>query len=272
MVRSESLYSILTAAINDFIENGFDGEVRLRVWIERIRRAIQRETPSEHAMVQALRDALQIIFDREVTRGGLLKQHRGVPRWTLELLRPKLLDELTRRIIVASDLIKINREEAVAQTLRRFSGWMSSVPASGTSNVDRIAVKINIKKPLAALSYETRRLHIDQGAKMLANLSDIVAQDAGAIAGRWHSRWRVPLYNYRPDHKDRDEKVYAIRGSWAEAAGLINKGYGYTDEMTQPAEEVFCQCRYTFLYALKDLPENMITAKGRAELARVNAA
>jgi hypothetical protein len=35
-----------------------------------------------------------------------------------------------------------------------------------------------------------------------------------------------------------------------------------------PAEEVFCQCRYKYIFNLRDLPDEMLTDKGRATIKR----
>jgi hypothetical protein len=42
---------------------------------------------------------------------------------------------------------------------------------------------------------------------------------------------------------------------------------GYTDQITQPAEEVNCRCYYEYIYNLADLPDEMLTEKGRKDLA-----
>jgi hypothetical protein len=96
-----------------------------------------------------------------------------------------------------------------------------------------------------------------------------VAQDGGAIAGRWRSHYRQVGYNYRVDHKERDGLVYAIRGNWAIDKGLMNKGVGYTDEITAAGEEVFCRCQMIYIYGLGKLPNDMLTSKGESELKRV---
>lgn len=55
-------------------------------------------------------------------------------------------------------------------------------------------------------------------------------------------------------------------------AGLMKKGPdGYYDEITSVGEEVYCRCAAQFLYALRDLPEAMLTIKGKDELERVRA-
>ncbi len=109
---------------------------------------------------------------------------------------------------------------------------------------------------------------IDQGHKFVSALNDIVAVEGGAIAGKWRSHWKQAGYDYRPDHKERDEKYYAIRGNWALEKGLMNKGEGYTDDITQPGQEIFCRCAYVYIYSLQKLPEDMLTKKGKELLAK----
>ena len=73
---------------------------------------------------------------------------------------------------------------------------------------------------------------------------------------------------FKSDHKERDLHVYTIRGNWALQQGLMKVGkYGYTDQITKPAEEVFCRCHYEYVYNLASLPSDMITRKGKDRLA-----
>ena len=118
-----------------------------------------------------------------------------------------------------------------------------------------------------------RRVLTDQGHKLNAALSDVLAKNSGAIAATWHSHWRQAGYDYRPDHKDRDGKFYLIRDSWAHKAGLVKAGSaGFFDDITQPGEEVYCRCTAVYVTALRGLPPEMLTEKGKAELDRVRAA
>jgi hypothetical protein len=43
----------------------------------------------------------------------------------------------------------------------------------------------------------------------------------------------------------------------------MNKGEGYTDEMSTPGEEVYCRCAYVYIYSLRKLPDEMLTIKGK---------
>ena len=109
---------------------------------------------------------------------------------------------------------------------------------------------------------------IDQGHKLRASISEVVAVGGNALAGVWHSHWRQPGYDYRVDHKERDQEVYLLRNTWALNEGLIKPGpAGYYDQVTSVGEEPFCRCYMTWLYNLRDLPANMLTKKGQDKLA-----
>ncbi|MHB1644407.1 MAG: hypothetical protein ACYCS8_17450, partial [Acidithiobacillus sp.] len=116
--------------------------------------------------------------------------------------------------------------------------------------------------------FEERRVTIDQGHKMLANIDQTIAEQHGAIAMQWNSRWRVPGYDYREDHKELDGKIFLVRQSWAREKGLVKKSGKYLDEIEQPSMAPMCQCTGTWLYSLRDLPDEMLTKKGRAALTR----
>jgi hypothetical protein len=45
-------------------------------------------------------------------------------------------------------------------------------------------------------------------------------------------------------------------------------GHQYTDEIEMVGEFVYCSCSYQYVYALRDLPPDMVTAKGRETLAK----
>jgi hypothetical protein len=71
-------------------------------------------------------------------------------------------------------------------------------------------------------------------------------------------------------HKDRADLVYAVPGHWAIDKGLMPAGpAGFIDETVQPGEELDCMCRFQWLYNLRDMPPDMRTANGDAELERV---
>lgn len=259
-----SFYETITSAINAMTETGYVSAERVAEWVERIRQAALRTLTPPHVLHEQLTRTMRAVYQTFVERGGILKFHPGVPRFTLERIKPRLRAELDRRILAAANLVKLNRERVIEDTLRRFSGWATSIPPGGSNAVDKRAEKAEIRKPLASLPFRERRVAIDQGMKFRANLSNIMAQDTGAVALVWRSHWRQVNYDYREDHKERDGKVYLIRGSWAQEKGLVRVGdAGYYDEITAVGEEVFCRCFATYLYSLNRLPVDLLTQKGR---------
>jgi hypothetical protein len=265
-VRSAFL-DVIARAVTDIAEHGYDSPERVKYWVDQLKRSAEGAARPEHELQRMLVDALMSDYRRLVDRGDLLKRHTGVARFTIDRLRPHLRAELDRRILASADLIRRNREAAIAKTLQRFSAWSTSIPKGGTDALKRAEVKASMRKSLASLPFEERRVIIDQGHKLRSSLSEIIAVDGGAIAARWRSRWRQAGYNYRQDHKDRDDRVYAVRGSWALERGFAKVGpAGYTDDITKPGEEPFCRCYYQYLYNLRDLPDEMVTKRGRDAL------
>jgi hypothetical protein len=270
IARLKNFQEVLQAAIEDILEFGFDNQERVDRWMRELRIAAERSMISPQSLEQQLRDGLAAVYRRQVEEGVIFKRNPGVERFTLEMVKPRLRAELDRRIVASANLIKLNRAQAIDETLRRFQGWSSAIPPGGVSRETRGEVKAKVKKSLASLPFEERRVLIDQGHKLTSSLSKILATDGGAIAGVWHSHWRQAGYDFREDHKERDQRVFLVRDSWAHKAGYVKRGrIGYVDESTEPGQEVFCRCYYQWLYALKDLPEDMLTAKGKAALASV---
>jgi len=261
-----TFFEILTEAVNDIIENGYDSEERIRMWMDRIYKSAIAELIPESQIQQELEKALRSAFYRLVTKGSLVKGN--ISKFDVDKLKPKLQAELNRRIVTSANLIKLNREEAINTVLRRFEGWATSIPAGGSKVVDRVQQKKDIRKSLGKIGFEQRRVIIDQTHKLISNINDIVAVDNGAIAGKWHSHWRQINYDYRKDHKERDEKIYVIRGSWADKEGYLTHPNGYTDQITQPSEEVYCRCNYVYLYNLKQC-KNILTKKGELALQSI---
>lgn len=266
-------FNTLTAAINDLVEHGFDSMERVNYWTEELRKAAERAAADPARLEQQLSDALTAIYQRLVDRGELARYHPGIARFTVERIRPQLRAELDRRIRASANLIKLNREAAIEKTLQRFQGWSTSLPKGPSRSTDKTKTKDDIRKSLAGFKYEDRRLLIDQGHKLTAAINHTVAAGGGALAMIWHSHWRQPGYNYREDHKERDEQVYLLRNSWAHERGLVKPGpAGYYDDITAVAEEPFCRCNAQWLYHLRDLPADMVTKKGQEEQERVRRA
>jgi hypothetical protein len=262
-----SFADTITDAVRDFATFGYDSEERLRFWLDAIREAAEHELVPRAHLEAELRRSLGDVFDRLVARAGVLATMPGVPRFTLSRVQPQLRDELNRRVLASANLIVLNRDEAIAGTLRRFSGWASSVPSGGDEEIRRNPVKSHIRKSLASLPFEERRCAIDQGIKLERAIGEIVARGGGAIAVKWNHIVPRPSYQSRPEHLAMDGKVYALRNNWALERGLMKAGPdGYYEDTDGFGTLVYCSCWGTYLFSLGQLPDDMLTNKGCEEL------
>ena len=263
---------VLSAALKDLSENGFDNVERIQRWIRELRRAAETDLAPLDIVEQDLNATYRRIYKRLIEEGGIAKFHPGVSRFTIDRLKPKMHSELERRVVASANLIKLNRDSAIEKTTQRFFGIASSIPAGGTKAINKGEEAKTIRKAFSSLPFEERRVAIDQGHKFISSLNSIIATEGGAIAAVWESHWRRSGYNYRHSHKERDGVVYVIRGNWAMERGLMKlAGHQYTDQITQPGEEIFCRCNYHYIYDIESLPSDMITEKGREEIRRIRA-
>ena len=254
-------------AMRDIAERGYLSEAEIQEWIERLHAALDAEIPSYDQTREELEKSLEALFNRDLKT--IHRRVLGVPKYKIDRVAPQLRAELDRRIFAGADLIKLNREAAIAKTLQRFSGWATSVPPAGKVPPIRDAAK-DISKDVSKLSFERRRVAIDQGHKLSAAVASVVATQHGAIAAIWRDRGASDHnYNARPDHLTRSGTVFAIRDSWAMEQGLIKKGgHQYTDEVEMVAELPFCSCFYQYIAQIRDLPDDMLTERGREWLAK----
>jgi len=275
MPKKDRFQEVLTAAIEDIMAHGFESQERVQRWTRALRESASESAMhvSEGDLDRMLREELARTYKRLVDQGGVLKFNPGVERFTVDRLKPAMRAELDRRIMASADLIKLNRKQAIDKTLQRFHGWSTSIPPGGVSAEKKSKVKATVRKSLASLPFEERRVLIDQGHKLTAAISETVAADGGAIAGRWRSHWRQAGYDYREDHKERDEEVYLVRDSWAHQRGLVKRGKNpFYDDIDAVGQLPFCRCYMVWLYNLRDLPADMLTAKGKDALSEARGA
>ncbi|HEY6925156.1 MAG TPA: hypothetical protein VI653_16895 [Steroidobacteraceae bacterium] len=265
--KRDLFYQVLSEAIDDLMTFGFDSQERLNRWVQKLDSAARATLVPISVLDRSVRDMLLRVYQRTVEGDRLLQRHEGISEFTLASIKPKLRGELDRRILASAELIKLNRETSIQRTLQRFAGWATSVPMGGTDVAERAEVKQNVRRGIAGLPFEERRVVIDQGHKLVSAINDIVARDGGAIAAIWHHVMEGGGYQARPEHVGRNGHVFVIRDNWALQKGLMKlAGHQYTDQVAEPGEEIYCRCWYEYIYNLRDLPPEMITSKGREAL------
>ncbi|MHB8391457.1 MAG: hypothetical protein ACYDBH_18065 [Acidobacteriaceae bacterium] len=262
-MRIIEFYRVLARALAEFAQHGYDSKARLDYWLGELRMAANKSLPGMEETRRMLKQALGKRFRDATSKTAFKRHHPDLTQYAIQRVGPKLGPILERRILAGVDLIKLHREQSIEKVLQRFSGLVTSIPEGGSRAVEVGEAKKHIGKSLRQMRFDERRVVIDQGHKLTSAIQRTIAEEGNAIAAVWHSHWRQPGYDYREDHKERDEHVYAIRGNWAIKEGLMKAGpAGYTDEITQPGFEPMCRCSMVFLYNIRALPDDMLTQKG----------
>lgn len=255
---------VLAAAVAFFLDHGFSDSGQLNYWGIRLEKAARRELLSTTQLIERLRGALTAEYTRQVERGVALSQHPGVSKSTLAKIRPALRKVLSTRVAAATELLRATREEEIASTVKRFTGWASSLPAAPSPTVRKGEVRSAIRKTLSRAAFAELRLIVDQGHKLNASIHATIARESGAIACIWISNYKQHDYDYRDEHRsyaERSEREpFLIRNSWAHSQGFLNAiGATFTDQLAhQPAQLPHCRCHYRYIYNLSDLPPHMV--------------
>jgi hypothetical protein len=182
-------------------------------------------------------------------------------------LKPKIISRFEFCMENFSRQSKQYFDERINEFTDLLMDFLKQVPAGGSKDKLIKDAITEIKQELRYLAKWTKPF--GSIFSFHAEVEHIFAVEGGAIAGMWKSHFRAPGYDYRPAHKERDGQIFVLRGNWAIEQGLMKlDGRQYTDEITMPAEEVFCQCRYKYLYNLRDLPDEFLTDKGRSFIKR----
>ena len=270
---SNSFRQTLEGAIRYFAKWGYENPAILLNWIMTLRGAAEKESGSLSEKQKKVSDSLTSIFRQMIQKGRLIERaNPHVSKVTLQMISPSMRSELDRRIMASADLIKLNRTKAIEETLQRFSGWSTSIPPGGSGAVDKRAVSSRIAKPLQDRTFEERRLAIDQGHKLIANVNHIVGIQSGAIAVKWRHVHQAG-YDGRPEHEARDGQIFVLKDSWAREKGLVKRGENpWFDDIDQPATAPFCRCWAEYKISLSQLPEDCLTAKGKKTLEETRIA
>lgn len=264
---SDRFRKVLEEAIRYFEKWGYENPDVLMDWITRLRNAAETEQGSLSSKQRKLAESLRSIFYQMTKKGRMIENaNPHVTRLTLQIIAPSLRNELDRRILASADLIKLNRTRAIEETLQRFSGWSTSIPPGGSGAVSKREVANHIAKPLHSRSFEERRLAIDQGHKLIANVNHIIGIQSGGIAVKWRHVHQAG-YNGRPEHEERDGQFFLLKDSWAKEKGLVKKGPNpYYDDIDQVGVAPFCRCWVEFKISLSQLPPEFLTKKGQKTL------
>jgi len=170
---------------------------------------------------------------------------------------------------------KIYQDEQLKQFYELLSSFVSQVPIGGSKDKSIKSKMSNIKRELRSLVKWSQLFYAYKAASFPSEVEYLFALKGNPIAAVWRYNMLDEQGEYQKtyDHKGRDGSVYAVRGNWALEKGLMTVGpNGYIDETGRPKQEIGCMCWNEWLYGLRDLPDEMLTVKGKAELQRAGQA
>ena len=238
----------------------FTGQVDIdmvRAWLPQLRMALHGVFPSDAKISDEVGKLLTAKFKRGLK--GINRRHKlPVGRLGPEFIEAKYRPLLADRIRASAELIKLNRDQEIERQLRRFVGWSTgSLPSQDKRAKDNLYG--GVVKRLQDESFERRRVCIDQGAKLLAAVDDVIAIQHGAIAKKWRHVIPHAGYQSREEHLELDGQVFAVKDNPMLRAGRMKKaGRPYAEDVSpQPAQEPYCQCWWSAIYDLEDLPGDM---------------
>ncbi len=165
-------------------------------------------------------------------------------------------------------------DQQISEFNSRLEQFLEQVPRGGTKDKAAKSQITEIKKELRQLAKWEKLFSVYKANSLAAEIEYIFSLQGNPLAAIWHYSKLDEQGEYQKtyDHEACDGKVYAVRGNWAIEKGLMKAGaHGYINDSTRPAQEVGCMCRLQWVYNLRSLPSDMITAKGRSELERVTA-
>ena len=270
MAKQKSFSETLAMAVGAIALYGLLSSKQLKDWEKALVVAALFSFMQPKEMNLILYRRLDGVYKDLVTNKGLLKKYPKMDKGSFDRAKDEILRRLALRKFVGADLIERNYKESIDTVVRRFVGWASSVPAGGIKELDRAEEKKKIQKAISDVDAEGKFIVRDQMHKFQTEIEEILSVEGRAIAARWHSQWRVPGYNYREKHKhiDVSGEFFVIRDNWAMKNRLMKlSGRKYVDSIVRPGMEPNCKCVYEYIYSLSDLPEDMLTAKGRSSIA-----
>lgn len=170
------------------------------------------------------------------------KVHKYPTKFTPEMKR-----QSKQFIANQIELIKINRINAGNEAKQRLIGFWSTPKEARASSQD-------IVQPFHKLSFEERRVKIDQTQKFTKSLDFIEASHSGALGAYWRGHMDE---REREAHRKKEGKFYYFPNNWAIKEKKMRPGANniLTDE--KPGDAVLCRCHFEYVYSLDDIPNNL---------------
>jgi hypothetical protein len=263
----------LELAQQDLSVNGSSPEkiARLKYEFQSLLKTIYFYRDVNNVVDKYITPQLTKTYSSQIERGDIFDYHKGVSRLRVSELKPELQDKLRQRIQANKQLITDYYLDTETKAVNNaVANWLNTTSFNKVLSDDIIRGIVS-KCDEAVSTYDISRRAIDQSHKLIADFNAVIADDAGAVAGQWHSHKKTATYMARPEHEKLNNKIYVIKNSWAVKQGLLKKGSNdwLEDLKEQPAQLINCTCYFVYFYeydliALFKLKPEIFTEKGKA--------
>ena len=200
----------------------------------------------------------------QYVNGGYKVFHPGIRAYRIEDMKPLYRKAVQNSVDNSVALIKTQNQDFIRTMQDRFRNW-ATIPSPEmrglSSNPEKVVsyLRNSVLQAPEIRKEMTAHQHFiveDQTRKLISNMNDITAKEAGAVAFVWHNR-RDAKVTGRPggknkpsakhgDHWEREGKLYLIKDSWAIRKGLLKKtkNVGYDIDIADglPGIPIACRC------------------------------
>jgi hypothetical protein len=192
-----------------------------------------------------------------------------------DILLPKIMERFNWCIENYKWQSKLYLDEQLSEFNDLLWNFLKQVPIGGTKNKSTRSKIAELKKVFRHLTKWTQLFYTYKAMSLPAEIEYIFILEGGPLVAFWHYSQLDEQGEYKKsyNHKERDGRVYAVRGNWAIDKGLMKaEPYGYIDEISRPNQEIGCMCHLQWVYGIRSLPDDMVTEKGRSGLEHARAA
>jgi hypothetical protein len=169
---------------------------------------------------------------------------------SIRLIYKRLIEDVKEDAIV-------ERSNEINSRIEEFIAWTQL--DEGT----RKECLSDIRSTLKSINKWDKGFYVDRALDLIDEVEVMAKIENGAIA----ARWSYSPYPGECGHEALNNKHFLIRDSWAINQGLIHpSNEKYFDEAPRQKEQWGCRCRFTFEFHIRQLPESMLTKKGKDSL------
>lgn len=190
----------------------------------------------------------------------------------VQQIKVELIAAIEKYIAEIEESVAQYRAKELEAALNFFEEWAKSIPVGGSNDLELRDWAKEVRYTLKSFLIWKKRFKITRQRNVFEIAQSIIERHKGAIAAKW--LFSQPTnYHIEPDaedkHKEYVGKVFVVRGNKMLELGLMQlAGHQYTDEVLMPGLDGCC-CRWSYIYDVRSLPEEMKTEAWNAKTSKV---